>query len=72
MPYECEHGLILDWGDFGDDRTPEHCDVCQPYECGNCERCRWQPDADCGIAEHPQCERCGHCRGRHGSWVTNA
>lgn len=29
MPVECEHGKILDWGDFGgDDAVPEPCDTC--------------------------------------------
>jgi hypothetical protein len=38
--------------------------------CRDCERCRWQPDVDCGLAEHPHCQHCGHCEGRHGDWVS--
>jgi hypothetical protein len=34
-------------------------------ECANCERCTWNPGPDCGRREHPHCERCGHCIGRH-------
>lgn len=40
----------------------------QPAEdgrCSNCERCRWDPERDCGKAEHPHCDHCGHCLGRH-------
>jgi len=40
----------------------------QPAEdgrCSNCERCRWDPECDCGKAEHPHCDHCGHCLGRH-------
>lgn len=33
--------------------------------CFNCERCRWQPEVDCGLAHHPHCVKCGHCEGRH-------
>ena len=33
--------------------------------CDDCERCRWQPIADCELVEHPHCPRCGHCMGRH-------
>lgn len=30
MPTECEHGKILDWGDFGGpDSTPQDCDECE-------------------------------------------
>lgn len=42
-------------------------------QCPNCERCTWNPGADCGIAEHPLCERCGHCGYRHAAEaVSNA
>ena len=34
--------------------------------CGNCENCCWDFEKDCGLVEHPHCERCGHCIGRHG------
>jgi hypothetical protein len=37
--------------------------------CPDCERCVWDPDRDCGIPDHPHCEKCGHCMGRHGDWV---
>ena len=33
--------------------------------CPNCERCTWNPGPDCGRREHPHCEKCGHCIGRH-------
>jgi hypothetical protein len=33
--------------------------------CRNCERCTWNPGPDCGRADHPHCEACGHCLGRH-------
>lgn len=42
------------------------------HKCSNCERCTWNKGPDCGLAEHPHCERCGHCLGRHysnRSWV---
>lgn len=30
MPVECEHGRILDWGDFGgEDSKPETCETCE-------------------------------------------
>jgi hypothetical protein len=38
-------------------------------KCKDCERCQWDPDRDCGNAEHPHCPGCGHCCGRHGDWV---
>ena len=41
-------------------------------KCRDCENCRWDPEKDCGKAEHPHCERCGHCSGRHGPWMTSA
>lgn len=28
LPLECEHGNILDWGDFGDER-PKGCEACE-------------------------------------------
>lgn len=29
LPYECEHGRILDWGDFGGEGSlPEECEKC--------------------------------------------
>ena len=37
--------------------------------CANCERCTWNKGPDCGVAEHPHCPTCGHCRGRHNSPV---
>ena len=57
-------------------REPEHqtelaAESVRLGTCDNCERCRWQPDEDCGLVEHPHCEKCGHCIGRHGSWVTH-
>lgn len=30
LPVECEHGCILDWGDFGGDNPPEGCAECDP------------------------------------------
>jgi hypothetical protein len=37
----------------------------QGRHCVRCERCTWNPGPDCGKAEHPHCETCGHCDGRH-------
>lgn len=56
-----------------EENEPEFYDVWyQPREgslgehaCGNCERCTWNPGADCGKPDHPHCQRCGHCNGRH-------
>lgn len=33
--------------------------------CDSCERCMWNPGADCGVADHPHCPTCGHCAYRH-------
>lgn len=30
MPYECEHGVVVDWGDFGSEDEPKR---------PRCERC---------------------------------
>lgn len=40
MPYECPHGVVLDWGDFGPD--PEDGSV----GIGNCAECRADQSAD--------------------------
>jgi hypothetical protein len=38
--------------------------------CYDCERYRFDPDSDCGKADHPHCPTCGHCQYRHHTrWV---
>ena len=39
------------------------------FRCRDCERCKWQPDVDCGLPEHPHCPFCEYCMGRHGPEV---
>jgi len=37
LPTVCEHGRVVDWGDFGYGRPVETCDICAPtvYELRN-------------------------------------
>lgn len=55
---------LMDMVDAGKVALDDSLQVFLPI-CSDCERCRWNPDADCGKAEHPHCERCGHCAYRH-------
>lgn len=41
MPYECEHGVVIDWGDFGPCQDCEHdsIDDCPNFaRCDECDR----------------------------------
>lgn len=33
--------------------------------CSDCEKCRFDPEHDCGIIEHAHCLHCQHCLMRH-------
>jgi hypothetical protein len=46
MPIECEHGTVIDWGDFGPEDGPEP-------TCPECEK-RWTADRPLG---HDSCDR---------------
>jgi hypothetical protein len=36
-----------------------------PRRCSDCERCLFDPKRECNVWQHPHCDKCGHCRGRH-------
>lgn len=55
LPYECEHGTIIDWGDFGP------CQDCNEHEgepCPNYESCS-QCDAEFEATKCPHCDGTG-------------
>lgn len=64
--HEDAYGVVVPDGS----EVRQHCPDCgttwpDPQACANCERCTWNPGPDCGKPEHPHCDTCGHCEGRH-------
>lgn len=50
LPVDCEHGVTIDWGDFGpcqglcEENHPEDLDDCPDYErCEQCEEAKYEP-----------------------------
>jgi hypothetical protein len=48
LPTECQHGRIIDWGDFGPS-SGERDDPCEP--CPDCEEDKWV-ECSCGKVRH--------------------